>query len=265
MSVLRVILYLVKISCFALVLFVFMLFLVSWINYTIGSYHFNKMIQEMTNSSLVRVTWVHIAHKIIIEDPDILNSCVNTFKSSSKFDPLSIQFDNPGNLVFEYSDGSYFTLKCREKWSPQENKLTFGYNIWWKSGIQEWGWPTRISVCTDYPEKFKEIYESLGSPISQNNDSMVYEQIMFIDTNGNIEYNVTNRIYEPSVFKNPSALLDHQHDFWGTYHYCLGIWAYLLLGIVAILMIVTAKYLLQQCLYLSKRFHLYLSSLFHPT
>lgn len=196
-------------------------------------------------SSLTRITWVHPARKVVIEAPDTLNSFVNTMKmkysvkvihgSEGKGGDPSIESTFPGDLVFEFSDGSYFTLGCQEYWSPQENRFILGYNPWWAGDALSWRAPTKHATFAPYPEKFNDIYGFFIAPWAD--ESNVCYQIMRIDASGNIESIDTNQLYRSNKYQN-------YHDYWGEYHYMLESWAYLILGIMAILSLIIARYLL---------------------
>jgi len=229
-------LYLVKIFFLVLLLLSLLLLFYSWARYTKGSSHFDKIVQGKTISSLSRVTWVHPARKVIIEYPDILSSFVDTIKRSSPLEPESITFDDHGHFVFEFNDGSYFTLWCKEKWSPRENELILAYRPWSDNDMREW--QTRKIIFADYPECFKNIHEFFNAPCTD--DSMFCHQTMFIDTAGNTEFIKTNRLYRSNEYRN-------YLDFWGEGHYRLGFWLYLLLGTFALLVVVITIYLLIKC------------------
>lgn len=231
-----------------LLLFAFLFLLFSWVRYTVGSRHFHKTMQGKAASTLTRITWVHPARTVVIEDPDILNSFVNTMQKqySVKIIPSELKHEVPpviiestfsGDLVFEFSDGSYFTVGCQESWLPQQKRLNLGYNPWWVGDAFSWRAPTKLAVFAPYPGKINDIYDFFNA--SWADESNVCHQIMRIDATGNIEHINTNRVYGASWWDRFTSDRDH----WGEYHYVFESWAYLILGTFAILSMIIARYL----------------------
>ena len=157
-------------------------FLYSWGRYSLGSYHFNRIVHGKSASLPSRVAWVHPAKKVIIDDPEILNCFSKAMKESSNLDFPVTHFNNKGNLVFEFSDGSYFTLNCNEKWNTRENKIILGYNLWWKNETLEWGWPTKECDLKISDSYFSQINDFFNSSIVDN-----CHQIMHIEATGKVK------------------------------------------------------------------------------
>ena len=183
--------------------------LYSWGGYTIGSRNIGRL-EQQKNATLVKLTWVHPARKVVITDPEVLKS-ITIAVGRSKHSNLSPNFKDNGNLTFEFADGSYFTVGCEEGWSDQGDEVILGYNVWWDKDRPEWGWtPLRHVTLKEPNEVLNQIHGFFHSNIGNG-----HWQMMLIESKGKTKIYDTDKRYKSNEFKG-------YLDFWGYLHFRLG-------------------------------------------